>query len=57
MTTGSKMVCMYSLTWLFDNADVDGDVDEKFENMEETSFLMKNFIYMAANRNYMISLI
>jgi hypothetical protein len=56
MTTGSKMVCVYSLTWLFDNAHVDGDVDEKFENMEETSFLMKNFSYMA-NRNYVISLI
>jgi hypothetical protein len=56
MTTGSKMVCMYSLTWLFDNADVDGDVDENFENMEETSFSMKNFSYMA-NRNYVISLI
>lgn len=47
---------MYSLTWLSDNADVDGDVDEKFENMEETSFLMKNFSYMA-NRKYVISLI
>jgi hypothetical protein len=56
MTTGSKMVCMYSLTWLFDNADVDGDVGEKFENIQETSFLMKNFSYMA-NRNYVISLI
>ncbi len=50
------MVCMYSLTWLSDNADVDGDVDENFENMEETSFFMKNFSYMA-NRNYVISLI
>jgi hypothetical protein len=56
MATGSKMVCMYSLTRLFDNAKVDGDMDEKFDNMEEISFLMKNFSYMA-NRNYVISLI